>query len=260
MKLEQKSAGRIRVAHVPKTIDNDLDPAGPHRHLRLPDGAPLRRGARQEPDGGRRETTSRWYFVIAIGQGRAPGARHRRKASGATLTLVPEEFGGTARLAIVDTLVGAVVKRLASGRRDGVAIIAEGWCSTSTRRPRGLQDVERDAHGNVRIAEVDIGEILKKAVAERLKQFKIKTDDHREEHRLRAALRRPPCRSTWSTRAIRPLRGGTCSAAATRGDGVDAGRAVRAGSLRDLLDAETGRRASVCSTWPRPGTRSRAVT
>ena len=25
MKLEQKSQGRIRVVHVPKTIDNDLD-------------------------------------------------------------------------------------------------------------------------------------------------------------------------------------------------------------------------------------------
>jgi 6-phosphofructokinase len=38
-----------------------------------------------------------------------------------------------------------------------------------------LDDVERDAHGNVRIAEVNIGEILKAQVQARLKQFGIKT-------------------------------------------------------------------------------------
>ena len=43
MKLERHAAARIRVVHVPKTIDNDLRPAGPRRHVRLPVGAPLRR-------------------------------------------------------------------------------------------------------------------------------------------------------------------------------------------------------------------------
>ena len=38
-----------------------------------------------------------------------------------------------------------------------------------------LEDVERDAHGNVRIAEVNIGEILKAQVQARLKQFNVKT-------------------------------------------------------------------------------------
>ena len=38
-----------------------------------------------------------------------------------------------------------------------------------------LDDVERDAHGNVRIAEVNIGEILKAQVQARLKQFNLKT-------------------------------------------------------------------------------------
>jgi 6-phosphofructokinase 1 len=38
-----------------------------------------------------------------------------------------------------------------------------------------LEDVERDAHGHVRIAEVNIGEILKAAVQKRLAQFGLKT-------------------------------------------------------------------------------------
>ena len=54
-----------------------------------------------------------------------------------------------------------------------------------------LEDVERDAHGHIRIAEVNIGEILKAQVQERLKELGIKTTIVGQEHRLRAALRRP---------------------------------------------------------------------
>ena len=54
-----------------------------------------------------------------------------------------------------------------------------------------LDEVERDAHGHLRIAEVNIGEILKAQVAKRLKELGIKTTHRRQEHRLRAALRRP---------------------------------------------------------------------
>src|SRR6185503_11531144 len=38
----------------------------------------------------------------------------------------------------------------------------------------GLPDIERDAHGHVRIAEINIGDILKAEVSKRLKQFGIK--------------------------------------------------------------------------------------
>src|SRR5262249_56589295 len=59
------------------------------------------------------ETTSRWYFVIAMGRKAGHLALGIGKAAGATLTLIPEEFGATVRLKkIVDTLVGAILKRL----------------------------------------------------------------------------------------------------------------------------------------------------
>jgi 6-phosphofructokinase 1 len=176
MKLYEKSAGRIRVVHVPKTIDNDLelpshvDTFGYQtaRHY----GVEIVKNLMVDA-----ETTSRWYFVIAMGRKAGHLALGIGKASGATLTLVPEEFG-TERISfknIVDVLTGAVIKRLASGRRDGVAVIAEGVVlGLDPNELSTLQDVERDAHGNVRIAEVDIGEIVKKAVMERLKPFNIK--------------------------------------------------------------------------------------
>ena len=76
---------------------------------------------------------------------------------------------------IVDTLVGAIVKRLSYGRRDGVAMIAEGVVlGINPEDLAQIDDVERDAHGNVRIAEVNIGELLKQAVQERLRGFGIK--------------------------------------------------------------------------------------
>src|SRR6185295_18995993 len=100
------------------------------------------------------------------------------KAAGATLTLIPEEFAGRKiKLKVfVDTLVGAIIKRLSYGRRDGVAVIAEGVVlSIDPDDLAQIEGVERDSHGHIRIAEVNIGEILKEQVVKRLKQFGIKT-------------------------------------------------------------------------------------
>ena len=100
------------------------------------------------------------------------------KSAGATLTLIPEEFPDkTIRLAhVVDILVGAIIKRLSQGRRDGVAILAEGLLEQmDPAELAALESVERDAHGNIRLAEVTFGEMVKLAVQERLKPFGIKT-------------------------------------------------------------------------------------
>ena len=176
MRLEAQAAGRIRVVHVPKSIDNDLDlPAyvdtfgyQTARHYGVQVVQNLMTDAK---------TTSRWYFVVAMGRKAGHLALGIGKSAGATLTLIPEEFAeGEVRLkAIVDTLAGAVIKRLSYDRSDGVAVIAEGLVlSLSTEDLAELKDVERDAHGHVRIAEVNIGEILKAQVQERLKQLGIK--------------------------------------------------------------------------------------
>jgi 6-phosphofructokinase len=176
MKLEQRAAGRIHVVHVPKTIDNDLD-LPPHvdtfgfqtaRHY----GVDIVKNLMVDA-----KTTSRWYFVIAMGRKAGHLALGIGKAAGATLTLIPEEFPKPIRLkAIVDTLVGAIIKRQSYGRRDGVAMIAEGVVlDVADEDLAGLEEVERDAHGHLRIAEVNLGEILKAQVNARLKQVGIKT-------------------------------------------------------------------------------------
>ena len=177
MKLAEKAEGRMKVVHVPKTIDNDLDLPGyvdtfgfqTARHI----GVELLKNLMVDA-----KTTSRWYFVIAMGRKAGHLALGIGKAAGATITLIPEEFadGRLGLRTLVDTLVGSIVKRLSYGRRDGVAVLAEGLVLTIPPEDLAqLEDVERDAHGNVRIAEVNIGEILKSQVQDRLKQFGVKT-------------------------------------------------------------------------------------
>src|SRR6187455_3363780 len=144
MKLEQHAAGAIRVVHVPKTIDNDLDlPAHidtfgyqTARHY----GVEIVKNLMVDA-----KTTSRWYFVVAMGRKTGHLALGIGKAAGATVTLLAEEFKPPTPLrTVVDTLAGAIIKRLAYGRRDGVAVIAEGV--VLSLRPEDLaelKDVER---------------------------------------------------------------------------------------------------------------------
>jgi ATP-dependent phosphofructokinase / diphosphate-dependent phosphofructokinase len=175
--IERQSKGRLRVVHVPKTIDNDLDlPANADtfgfqtaRHIGCQLVENLMVDAR---------TTSRWYFIVAMGRKAGHLALGIGKAAGVTLTLIPEEFPeGHVRLRrVTDTLVGAIVKRLAGGRPDGVAIIAEGLVERMEENDLAeLAGVERDAHGHIRIAEIAFGEILKERVQKRLSEFGVKT-------------------------------------------------------------------------------------
>ena len=177
MSVHERAAGQIRVAHVPKTIDNDLDlPAHVDtfgfqtaRHIGVEVVKNLMVDAK---------TTSRWYYVVAMGRKAGHLALGIGKSAGATISLIPEEFSEKPiRLhRIVDTLVGAHLKRLADGRRDGVAIIAEGvTLDIDPRDLDQLEHAERDDHGHVRLDEINFGDVLKQAVQARLRGLGIKS-------------------------------------------------------------------------------------
>jgi 6-phosphofructokinase 1 len=242
MKVEERASGRIHVVHVPKTIDNDLDlpPAidtfgfQTARHY----GAEMVKNLMVDA-----KTTSRWYFVITMGRKAGHLALGIGKAAGATLTLIPEEFPKPLRLkTIVDTLVGAIIKRLSYGRRDGVAMIAEGVVlDVDPNDLSALHEVERDAHGHIRIAEVNIGEILKAQVAARLKELGIKTTIGAKNigYELRCADPIP-----YDMEYARDL--GYCAAKYLLAGGNSAMVSMQAGHFvpvpfSDLIDRETGR-------------------
>lgn len=177
MKLEERAGGRLQVIHVPKTIDNDLDL--PHgiptfgfqtaRHV----GAEILKNLMVDA-----RTTTRWYLVVTMGRKTGHLALGIGKAAGATLTIIPEEFRErpVTLQRIVDLLIGAVIKRLDHGRADGVAVLSEGLIEILDPRDLGgLEHVERDDHGHLRLNEVDVGDVLRRELTKQLHQLGLST-------------------------------------------------------------------------------------
>ncbi len=243
MKVAEKAGGKVRVAHVPKTIDNDLDldPSTDTfgyqtaRHL----GVELVKNLMVDA-----KTTSRWYFVVAMGRKAGHLALGISKAAGATLALIPEEFPKykTTVRTLVDTLSGAIIKRLAEGRRNGVAVLAEGLVDTlPTEELKSLGAVEYDEFGHLRFSELDIGDGLKKATQKRLRELGIKTTVVSKNigYELRCADPIP-----FDMEYARDL--GYCAAKYLFSGGSGAMVSVQAGNFvpipfSQMLDPETGR-------------------
>jgi 6-phosphofructokinase 1 len=116
-------------------------------------------------------STHRWYFVVAMGRKAGHLALGIGKAAGATLTIIGEEFGRDTVpfKEICDIIEGAMIKRRASGQTHGVAVLAEGLIEKlDPKEIADLEDVERDEHGNIRFAEVDLARRIKAEVQARL--------------------------------------------------------------------------------------------
>ena len=230
----------LTVAHVPKTIDNDLPlPSdivtfGFATACNL--GKDLVRNLMQDA-----ATTERWFFVTVMGRHAGHLALGIGGAAGATLTVVAEEFIQP-RLSLdrlADVLEAAIIKRRAHGREHGVAILSEGLAEKLD--PATLGEVERDTYGNTRLAELDLGRMLKERVSASLKARGIDVTIAAKDlgYELRCA---PPgahdiqyCRSLgyWATRFL--LEGGS-SAMVT----IQAGRLVPV-PFGQMLDPETGK-------------------
>jgi ATP-dependent phosphofructokinase / diphosphate-dependent phosphofructokinase len=176
-RIAAETKGRIGVATVPKTIDNDLP---------LPDNAPTFGFETARAVGSAivenlmedARTASRWYLAVTMGRKSGALALGICKAAGATIAVIPEEFAdGPIRLrSVVDTLVGAVVKRLASGADHGVAVVAEGIAERiAPEELAAVTTAARDAYGHVRLADVPLGSVLRDAVRVRLAEIGLDT-------------------------------------------------------------------------------------
>ena len=232
--LSEHSGGAIRTVHIPKTIDNDL-PLPPHvptfgfqtaRHV----GVELVRNLMEDA-----RSTRRWYVVVAMGRKAGHLALGIGKAAGATLTVVAEECPSpyVPFATICDIVEGAIIKRRATGRHFGVAVLAEGLIDKlDPAELAELEDIERDEHGHVRFAEVDLARKVKVEVQGRLSAARPARHDHGQERRLRASMRRPDS----FRRGVLPRpwlqRGAVPAPRRQRGHGHDPRRAFRADSVR----------------------------
>ena len=169
-----ETRGTLRVAHIPKTIDNDLPlPAnaptfgfetarhvGTHWVLNLMEEV---------------RTTNRWGLVVIMGRKAGHLALSIGKAAGATLTVIPEEFSAE-QITVDDVcrvIEGAVLKRRAMGRRHGLALVAEGVAAKMD--PEELAELTRlpvgyDAHGNIRLEKIPLADVLERAVVRRFEE------------------------------------------------------------------------------------------
>ncbi|MBK6772794.1 MAG: 6-phosphofructokinase [Ignavibacteria bacterium] len=173
-KIDQLAKGQIQVAHIPKTIDNDLP---------LPGNMPTF-GYQTARDFGFRivqsimmdaATTRRWYYIVSMGRKAGHLALGIGKAAGATLTIIGEEFRDRIIRfeTVCDILEASIIKRMAQGNPYGVAILAEGIITRIDQEDlmkHPYVNLEKDLHGNIRLSEVDIGRITKDEVRRRLRE------------------------------------------------------------------------------------------
>jgi 6-phosphofructokinase 1 len=238
--VARASNGRLAIAHVPKTIDNDLP---------LPPGIPTF-GFTTAVDVGKdlvrnlmkdAATTDKWFFVTVMGRHAGHLALGIGSAAGATLTVIGEEFpeGPVSLDDIARILEGAIIKRMAARRKHGVALVAEGLIERLD--PETLGPALRDPYGNLRLEELELSRLLKDRVMASFEERGVTCRIVAQQlgYELRCA---PPggfdihyCRGLgyWATRFL--VEGGT-EAIVT----VQADRFVPL-PFSDLVDARTGR-------------------
>lgn len=173
--IQKEAKGDISVVHVPKTIDNDVPLPGSDttfgyetaRHW----GVEIVKNIMEDA-----KTTGRWYFITTMGRTAGYLALGIGKSSGATITLIAEEFKGESNplQKAADILTGSIIKRLSMGRDHGVAVMAEGICAIcdqddlASREQCGL-----DETGRLRLSEIHLGRVLKNMVKKNLEELGI---------------------------------------------------------------------------------------
>lgn len=163
--------GAFRVAHVPKTIDNDLPlPGGMStfgfqtaRHL----GTELVLNLMEDS-----RTTNRWFIVVVMGRKAGHLALGIGKAASATLTVIPEEFptGPISLRDVCGIIEGGILKRRAMGRENGLAIVAEGIgerLDAEELAEINGSEMGYDAYGNLRLGDIQLATIIKRDIQQR---------------------------------------------------------------------------------------------
>lgn len=173
-KVAEAAGGDVRVAHVPKTIDDDLP---------LPGGIPTFGFETARHMGVRLVnnlmtdaiTTRRWFFVVAMGRSAGHLAVGIGKAAGVTLTVIAEEFPAREPIRLehlVDLVETTMLKRIAHGRPFGVAVFSEGIALRLAEEDlqKAMPDIETDEHGHIRLGELNLDGVVADQVKARFKQ------------------------------------------------------------------------------------------
>ena len=168
--IELRSEGAIKVVQIPKSIDNDLPLPAPETTLGYETarhtGVGIVKNLMEDA-----KTTGRWYIGVTMGRPTGHLTLGIGAAASATCTIIPEEFPQEiiSLADICDIVEGTIIKRRAMGKDHGVVLLSEALSEHfSAEEVTELQDVDRDAQGHIRVAEIDLGRKVKSEVQARL--------------------------------------------------------------------------------------------
>ncbi|MCX8006962.1 MAG: 6-phosphofructokinase [Coriobacteriia bacterium] len=150
---------RLRIVHLPKTIDNDyygIDWTFGFYSAAHFAAAEIRNLVADA------KSTQTWYVLEIMGR-KAGWLTYAAGIAGeATRMLSVEDFEGTFDAAAVGReLADLMLKREADGRKYGIVCIAEGLAD---KLPDDQRPKTTDEHGNVRLGEAQVGRILSDAM------------------------------------------------------------------------------------------------
>jgi 6-phosphofructokinase len=170
--IAKAANGEIKFAHVPKTIDNDLPLPGDiptfgfqtARHV----GSSLVKNLMEDS-----KVMGRWCIVVSMGRHTGHLAIGIAKAAGATLAIIAEEFGLEGNISlrkVCDIFEASVITRRAMGHNHGVLVISEGiverFSAEELESIPGMI-VEYDVFGNLALAEIELGKVVKQEIERR---------------------------------------------------------------------------------------------
>lgn len=174
--IEHRSEGEIKVVQIPKSIDNDLPL--PHSQTTLgyetarQVGVGIVKSLIEDA-----KTSGRWFIGVTMGRPTGHLTLGIGMAASATCTIIPEEFPQEviSLSDICDIVEGSIIKHLAMGKNYGVVLLSEALSEHfSPEEVTELQDVDRDAQGHIRVAEIDLGRKVKSEVQSRLEKRGVK--------------------------------------------------------------------------------------
>ncbi len=249
--VAERAGGAIRVAHIPKTIDNDLP---------LPTGMPTfgyetARGVGTQialtimEDS---RTINRWFVMVVMGRKAGHLALGIGKAAGATVTVIPEEFPKPhiSFDQICRVIEGSIIKRRLTDQDYGVAIVAEG--TGEKLDPEELKeysgmDPAYDAYGNLALADLPLASLIKHRIQKRFagRGDQIRLTDVTLGYELRSTNPIPfdiDYTRTLGYGAVRFLLSDAEDPRLTKGGLVTLdGARLRVLPFSDILDPQTGR-------------------
>jgi 6-phosphofructokinase len=189
-------------------------------------------------------STGRWYLAITMGRKSGSLALSMCKSAGATLAVIPEEFRENKfdLAQVIDTIIGAIIKRRAAGDDNGVAVIAEGIAERMDTSALAAAAVSKaDPYGHIHIADIPLGILLRDRVHAALKQLGVEVTVVAKDIGYELRCAKPLAFDVEYTRtlgygAVRYLLGGVSGAVVAL-----AGGRVTPIDFDQLLDPNTGR-------------------